>query len=145
MPRPDLQLLGIAYRRIPVLSIGRDVYLDTRLILQKLEVLYPPSAAHPPLSAKTGEHAAIERLLSRYTTDGGLFSKQINREPAPFLSLPRGGICFLYHFNFFLDFFSLCKDCLARKSKREKKKKKGQWLMLDALTDFVAQQRAVRA
>lgn len=75
MPRPDVARLGIAYRRIPLLSIGRDVYLDTRLILQKLEALYPPSAAHPPLSARTGEHAAIERLLSRYAVDGGLFRK----------------------------------------------------------------------
>ena len=75
MPRPDLARLGIAYRRIPVLAIGRDVYLDSRLILQKLEGLYPPSEAHPSLAARTGEHVAIERLFSRVSTDGGLFCK----------------------------------------------------------------------
>ena len=73
MPRPDLARLGIAYRRIPVLAIGRVVYLDSRLILQKLEALYPPSEAHPSLAAGTGEHAAIERLFSLVSTDGGLF------------------------------------------------------------------------
>lgn len=59
------------------------MYLDTRLILQKLEALYPPSEAHPPLSAQTGEHAAIERLLSRYATDGGLFCKPTVPVPVP--------------------------------------------------------------
>lgn len=29
------------YRRIPVLSIGRDVYNDTRIIIAKLEELFP--------------------------------------------------------------------------------------------------------
>ncbi|KAH8671246.1 hypothetical protein BX600DRAFT_434366 [Xylariales sp. PMI_506] len=67
MPRPDLKRLGVSYRRIPVLSIGRDVYADTRLILRKLEELYPPSAAHPSISAVTGEQRALERLLSRHS------------------------------------------------------------------------------
>ncbi|KAJ8119985.1 hypothetical protein ONZ43_g3191 [Nemania bipapillata] len=64
MPRPDVSLLGVSYRRIPLLSIGRDVYLDTRLILQKLDALYPPSAAHPGISGTSPEHAALEHLLS---------------------------------------------------------------------------------
>ena len=90
MPRPDLARLGIAYRRIPVLAIGRDVYVDSRLILEKLEALYPPSEAHPPLAAATGEHAAIERLFSLVSTDGGLFCMLLGSDPfstfhAPFL------------------------------------------------------------
>ncbi|RYO87953.1 hypothetical protein DL766_010237 [Monosporascus sp. MC13-8B] len=82
MPRPDLARLGIEYRRIPLLAVGRDVYLDSRLILQKLEELYPPSTAHPSLAAKTGEHAVIERLFSRVTTDGGLFVSGMHLIPA---------------------------------------------------------------
>lgn len=39
MPRPDAARLGIGYRRIPILAISRDIYLDTRLQLQKLEKL----------------------------------------------------------------------------------------------------------
>jgi len=71
MPRPDIARLGIRYRRIPILSIGRDVYLDTRLIIQKLE---PLSSDRPKLGATSAEHQAIERLLETYAVDGGLFT-----------------------------------------------------------------------
>jgi hypothetical protein len=37
LPRPDLARLGINYRRIPLLAIGCDVYLDSRLIIYALE------------------------------------------------------------------------------------------------------------
>lgn len=71
MPRPDVASLGIQYRRIPICSIGRDVYLDTRLILAKLETL---PTAQPKLGAAPGsEHAALERLLSSLTVTGGPF------------------------------------------------------------------------
>ncbi|KAF3909630.1 hypothetical protein AA313_de0207039 [Arthrobotrys entomopaga] len=73
LPRPDVALLGIAYRRIPILSIGRDVYLDSRLIISKLEQLYPPSPSHPSISATTGDQKAIERLLEFFMMDGGIF------------------------------------------------------------------------
>lgn len=71
MPRPDVASLGIQYRRIPICSIGRDVYLDTRLILAKLETL---PTAQPKLGAAPGtEQAALERLLSSLTVTGGPF------------------------------------------------------------------------
>ncbi|KAI1344836.1 glutathione S-transferase [Xylariaceae sp. FL0016] len=73
MPRPDIALLGIKYRRIPILSIGSDVYLDTRLMLSKLESLFPPSPAHPSLSPSTPESAALTHLLSYRIVEGGLF------------------------------------------------------------------------
>ncbi|KUI60607.1 hypothetical protein VP1G_07767 [Cytospora mali] len=72
MPRPDIAKLGIKYRRIPIVSIGRDVYLDTRLILQKLESL--PTKA-PQLGAAGGtEQRGIERLLEVLNIDGGVFT-----------------------------------------------------------------------
>lgn len=72
MPRPDVAKLGIKYRRIPLLSIGRDVYLDTRLILQKLES-FP--ADDPRLgAAENTEQRAIERLLEVLSVDGGVFA-----------------------------------------------------------------------
>ncbi|KAH9900287.1 glutathione S-transferase [Xylariomycetidae sp. FL2044] len=75
LPRPDLSAtLGVQYRRIPILAIGRDVYVDSRLILRKLETLYPPSAAHPGLSSPSPEGSLIEALLSRTVTDGGIFA-----------------------------------------------------------------------
>ncbi|KAI8946947.1 hypothetical protein F4801DRAFT_32098 [Xylaria longipes] len=92
MPRPDLSLLGVSYRRIPVLSIGRDVYLDTRLILQKLEALYPASAAHPGISGASGagnpEHTALEQLISARTIDAQLFKNLVQCVPAGTFSDP---------------------------------------------------------
>ncbi|KAI0412164.1 glutathione S-transferase [Xylaria grammica] len=85
MPRPDLNLLGVSYRRIPVLSVGRDVYLDTRLMIQKLETLYPPSAAHPGISgahAGSAEHSALEQLISARTIEGDLFMRGVQCLPA---------------------------------------------------------------
>ncbi|KAI0152941.1 glutathione S-transferase [Xylariaceae sp. FL1272] len=77
MPRPDVALLGVSYRRIPIMSIGRDVYVDTRLILQKLEALFPPTGEHPGIScAHTGlgaEGTTLEQLLSSRVIDGGIF------------------------------------------------------------------------
>lgn len=71
MPRPDLEALNVNYRRIPLLSIGRDIYLDSRLILHKLESVFPSGA----LGAQTPDHRTIERLLQRWTVDAGVFNR----------------------------------------------------------------------
>ncbi|EHK98465.1 hypothetical protein M7I_5709 [Glarea lozoyensis 74030] len=71
MPRPDITALGTSYRRIPLLSIGRSIYNDTRLILLKLEAFYPPSPAHPSISSSS----ALEKLLETWAIDGGLFAR----------------------------------------------------------------------
>ena len=43
LPRPDLaDRLGVKYRRIPVLSIGNDVYCDSSLIASVLERNFTP-------------------------------------------------------------------------------------------------------
>jgi glutathione S-transferase len=50
LPRPELsEMMGITYRRIPVLAIGRDVYADTSLIASTLERRYPSSAGYGTL------------------------------------------------------------------------------------------------
>lgn len=36
LPRPDLDAIGITYRRTPLLSIDSDMYVDTSLIITKL-------------------------------------------------------------------------------------------------------------
>ena len=47
IPRPEvIDLLGIGYRRIPLLAIGNDVYCDTSLIVSQLEKRIPPSAEY---------------------------------------------------------------------------------------------------
>ena len=71
LPREDLNALGVSYRRIPVMSIGRDVYCDTRLILAKLEKLFPDGA----LGAQQPDQNAIEGLLQKWTSDGGVFNR----------------------------------------------------------------------
>ncbi len=84
MPRPDLACLGIRHRRIPVLAIGRDVYLDTRLMLRKLEQITAPSV-RPPLGVRAGtapELQALERLFNVLTIDSGLFLDSARLIPA---------------------------------------------------------------
>jgi glutathione S-transferase len=89
MPRPDIARLGVKYRRIPILAIGRDIYLDTRLILQKLEALYPEK---PSLgaSAADNKNRALERLLEAYTIDAGIFTRATQLIPTdlPLLKQP---------------------------------------------------------
>jgi len=47
LPRPEvIELLGIGYRRIPLLAVGNDVYCDTGLIVPQLEKRVPPSAEY---------------------------------------------------------------------------------------------------
>lgn len=77
LPRPDIQRLGISYRRIPILAIGRDVYHDTRLIIDKLNALFPPSAQHPGLAVEAPEHVALATLFSAWVTDGGIFNSAV--------------------------------------------------------------------
>ncbi|KUJ15754.1 uncharacterized protein LY89DRAFT_685698 [Mollisia scopiformis] len=69
MPRPDIKALGTNYRRIPLMSIGRDIYNDTRLILSKLEQLFPPSPQHPSISSNPG----LSKLFEIWAVDGGGF------------------------------------------------------------------------
>lgn len=66
LPRPDLAALGVKYRRVPVLSIGRDVYCDSLLILEKLEKLYTETGHHP-LGATDGTELALEKLFEKWT------------------------------------------------------------------------------
>lgn len=71
MPRPVLKGLGINYRRIPVLSLGRDIYIDTRLILRKLETLFHNQSQ--PLGASDPFNRGIEAMLEEFIISGGPF------------------------------------------------------------------------
>ena len=67
-PRPDIAALGVKYRRIPILAIGRDVYCDTLLILDKLEQLYPSSdGVYKGIGSNGGTQLALEKLLEKWT------------------------------------------------------------------------------
>ncbi|KAI5357769.1 putative glutathione S-transferase, Thioredoxin-like superfamily [Septoria linicola] len=72
MPRPLLSFkLGINYRRIPILSIGRDIYIDTRLIIRKVEATIGDPATR--LGAKDAFGSGIEDMLEEFIIDGGPF------------------------------------------------------------------------
>ena len=81
LPRPDLALLGIKYRRIPVLAINGEVYCDSRLILQKLEEVFPGGT----LRSVSQEQETIRILLSNWIIDGGIFNRAMQLLPT---SLP---------------------------------------------------------
>ena len=57
LPRPHLTPMTGAYRRIPVLQIGADVYCDTRLIARKIDELFPDPPLYP-----AGLEAAADAL-----------------------------------------------------------------------------------
>lgn len=82
MPRPVLERLGIHYRRIPILAAGRDIYCDSRCIIDHLERLY---TAEPRLGAdeKADPHQkGIERILENWAFDGGLFNRTAQLIPS---------------------------------------------------------------
>ena len=87
LPREDLDALGVKYRRIPVMSIGRDIYCDSRLIIQKLEERFPDGA----LGATRPDEKAIERLLEKWCIDGGVFARTAQLLPTdlPLLNDPK--------------------------------------------------------
>ncbi|KIV92321.1 hypothetical protein PV10_06773 [Exophiala mesophila] len=69
LPRPMLEKLGIKYRRIPILAIGRDIYCDTRLIISKLEELFPQTR----IGGKTPFERGVDHLIENWVIDGGPF------------------------------------------------------------------------
>ena len=76
MPRPDLASIDVEYRRIPIMAIGKDVYIDSRLIISKLEFLYPNSALAPSTAEQTG----LRQLFEHYS-DSGLFNSAVKLMP----------------------------------------------------------------
>ena len=60
------------------MSIGRDIYCDTRLMLQKLEEMFPEGG----LSAQQPDQKAVERLLEKWTVEAGIFQRASQLIPA---------------------------------------------------------------
>ncbi|KAF2820091.1 hypothetical protein CC86DRAFT_374788 [Ophiobolus disseminans] len=77
MPRPDLAAIGVGYRKMPILNIGKDVYCDSRLIISKLEEAFPGSNLTPSTPAQVG----VQKLLENYTIDGGVFANAVKLIP----------------------------------------------------------------
>lgn len=64
MPKPDLLSLTGAYRKAPVMQLGRDIYCDSKLICQVIDQLKP----EPPLVPAGTELAmlATERWVDQH-------------------------------------------------------------------------------
>jgi glutathione S-transferase len=77
MPRPDLSSLSIGYRKIPIIALGKDIYCDSRLIISKLETLYPHSCLTPSTPAEQG----LRALFENWTVDGGIFTNTVKLMP----------------------------------------------------------------
>lgn len=78
LPRPELsELLGITYRRIPILAIGNDVYCDTALIASVLEHRFPASEGYgtlfPPRKGGGSMDTGLVKALSLYWVDRTIF------------------------------------------------------------------------
>ena len=69
------------------MSLGRDIYCDTRLILHKLEDKFPVGT----LGASQPDQKAVEKLLESWTIDGGIFVRaaQVLPPEMPLLKDPK--------------------------------------------------------
>lgn len=69
------------------MAIGRDVYCDTRLILDKLEKLFPEGT----LGASQPDQRAVQKLLEKWTIDGDVFARasQLIPTSTPLLNDPK--------------------------------------------------------
>jgi glutathione S-transferase len=79
LPRPELSdLLGIAYRRIPILAIGNDVYCDSSLIASALERKFSKSdgclSLFPARKGGVSADTGMIKAFSMYYADRTLFS-----------------------------------------------------------------------
>lgn len=71
------------------MAIGRDVYLDTRLSLAKLDEMFPPSNEHPGLSSPAT--AGLASLLQTLMVDVGMFREVVKQIPtnSPLMKDPK--------------------------------------------------------
>lgn len=82
LPRLDMKALGVNYRRIPIVALGRDVFCDTLCILDTLETLFPSN----DLRATNPTDRALEKLLEKWT-DVVVFKPAVEAVPS---TLPLG-------------------------------------------------------
>ena len=86
MPRPLLKdNFGLTYRKIPVLTIGRELYCDTSLIVEALEHFFPASEGYQslyPSAADGRSYRPMTRGFASYWTDRPLFRATTGLIPA---------------------------------------------------------------
>lgn len=70
LPRPELLAIGVTYRRIPLLAIGNDIFIDTSLIFSELERRFTPAMGHPSL---LDVHSGLQQATAAFWSDRVLF------------------------------------------------------------------------
>ncbi|KAL0577734.1 hypothetical protein V5O48_004283, partial [Marasmius crinis-equi] len=79
LPRPEItDLLGLNYRRIPILAIDNDIYCDTSIIIPALERRFHPSTGHygtifPPKKHGGSADTGLLKAFARHYADTTLF------------------------------------------------------------------------
>ncbi|KAJ6484989.1 hypothetical protein C8R47DRAFT_1130413 [Mycena vitilis] len=78
LPRDEITaLLGVTYRRIPILAIGNDIYCDTSLIASALERRFPPAQGYasifPNKKHGGGADTGLIKAFSKHWADNVLF------------------------------------------------------------------------
>lgn len=63
------------------MAIGKDIYLDTRVMISRLEELFPPSSKHPALSSK--ESMGVAGLLQKLAIEN-MFREVAKNIPSHF-------------------------------------------------------------
>ncbi|KAF8524405.1 hypothetical protein BU17DRAFT_63388 [Hysterangium stoloniferum] len=86
-PRPELLNLGLSYRRVPVLALGRDLYIDTALILDVLETKFPEPTMFPPRKGSGTTDKGLQKAFSQFYADKFLFS--LGFHLLPWLKTPK--------------------------------------------------------
>lgn len=86
-PRPELLNLGLSYRRVPVLALGRDLYIDTALIVDVLEARFPEPTIFPPRKGSGTTDKGWQKVFSQYYGDKFLFS--LGFDLLPWLKTPK--------------------------------------------------------
>ncbi|KAJ7512478.1 hypothetical protein B0H11DRAFT_2214273 [Mycena galericulata] len=86
LPRPEItELLGVNYRRIPILAIENDIYCDTSLIASALERRFP--AAHgygtifPSKKHGGGADTGLMKVFAKHWADKILFFSAVPLVP----------------------------------------------------------------
>lgn len=86
MPKPDLLPLTGGYRRIPVMQIGADIYLDSALIVRELERRFPEPTLFP--AGDRGLGAALALWTDRAMFQAAvaiIFGGLGDKVPEPFI------------------------------------------------------------
>ncbi|KAF7332168.1 Glutathione S-transferase [Mycena kentingensis (nom. inval.)] len=78
LPRPEItEMLGIGYRKIPILAIGNDVYCDTSLIASTLERRFPKSqdfgTLFPPQKHSKSADTGLIKAFAKHWVDMVIF------------------------------------------------------------------------